>query len=313
MINVIDYAMNNCKTWMALLQHCHRTGIAVTHMEEVSFRERLAAMDIMIVWMLNQEGVPFPTETPLHTAVLCELDGVVDRLVAIEAGKWARVTDSRGKSALHVVAGLVRRMPDERGVRYISSLCQAGGQVNATDVEGRTAMHELMGGIGGTVHMHGLVRRRVRVRGLAGVGRVVTELLKWGGDLYQRDRSGVSVIEMAVAKGLEYGVLVEKSNWVYENVVGGVWRAESGGGNCASMGMWGWLPEEVVWRIVGFLGPRDAVCGLGATCVGLRRLVIARQAWARYSRLVVMAEVRRVMRKFAEGERRGGVSTSMSL
>lgn len=313
MLNVVDYALNNCKTWMALLQHCHRTGIAVPHLGELTFRERLAAMDIMIVWMLDQDGVPLPREAPLHTAVQCELDGVVQRLVAMEGGRWARVVDGRGKSALHVVAGLVQRMPGERGVRYVSSLCRGGGEANATDMEGRTAMHELVGGVGGRVNLYGLVRRRAGIRGLAGVEAVVEELLKWGGDLYHRDRRGVSAIEMAVAKGLGYGVLVDRSNWIFENVVGGRWRAGSSDGNYASMGMWRWLPEEVVWRIVGFLSPRDAVCGLGATCVGLRRTVVAKHAWLGYSRLSVMEEVRRVLRKLAQDDRRGESILPMSL
>lgn len=292
------------------MEHCHRTGIAVPQLGDLTFRERLAAMNLIISWLLAQPDVPCPTETPLHTAISSKFDAVCDALIHCDRS-LVNSLDARGKTPLHVCASLPGRMHTGLATRYIRALVEAGADVNAQDAEGRTPLHELVHSLSVSTPAYGLVRNRRQTRSLGSVREVLDCLLRFGADIYAKDRSGESVLEAAFVRELDYMELALRANWVFEKICRVELNAVAEG---KVGGVWGMLPEEVVMRIVRYLSPMDTVCGLGATCRGLRKIVVSKHVWLGYSLDYSLAAVRGVVRRRGgnanQGEGRGRGSGS---
>lgn len=305
-LSVLDYALNNCRTWLALIQHCQRTGIATSsNMGDFTFRERLSSMSLILVWLLSVPGVPPPNHTPLHTAVSCKFDAVCTALLN-KHPSLATSTDARGKTPLHIACGMSSQMSPTHTVAYIRMLIRMGADINATDVEGRTPLHDLVTSLNVAAPAYGLVRRRRLMTSLSSVLPTLNEMLTNGADLHAPDSKGDSAMDVALACGVDYLVMAMRADWVY----GRICETEYAKGACQDdrvrsvRGMWGTLPEDVVLRILRFLSPKDVVSGIGATCHGLRRVAVSKHLWVRYTTDYSMAAIRESLRRRAEREER---------
>lgn len=196
-------------------------------------------------------------------------------------------------------------MPPAHTVRYIRMLVNAGVDVNAKDVEGKTPLHDLVASLKVTAPAYGLVRRRRLTRSLVSVMPTVNELLINGADVYAKDARGDSPMDVALISGVDYLVLTLRANWVYECICESEYaaRAERDDGVCARVhGLWGTLPDDVVMRIMKFLSPKDVVGGIGATCHALRRVAVSKHLWNHYTTNYSMAVIRESLWRQGEHE-----------
>lgn len=272
-------------------------------MGDFTFRERLSSMSLILVWLLSVPGVPPPKNSPLHTAISCKFDAVCAALLK-KYPVLATSTDARGKTPLHIACGMSSQMSPAHTAAYIRLLIAVGADVNAADVERRTPLHDLVASLNVAAPAYGLVRRRRLLTSLSSVLPTLNEMLINGADMYLRDASGDSAMDVALAGGTDYLVMAIRANWLYERICESEYAArvsaDQGSGRIA--GLWGTLPEEVVMKILRKLSPKDAVGGIGATCHGLRRIAMSKHVWFRYTTNYSMAVIRESLRKRTERE-----------
>lgn len=282
-LSPIAYALANCQTWTALLLHCRRTGIAVPNACDLTFRERLSAMNVILVWLIARPDIRIPSTAPLHLTLACRLDGAASRLLS-RAPWLARSRDSRGKTPLHIVAGLQAGLQSSEAVGMIHSLVAAGADVRVGDWDGATPLHDLVRATGTPTSAHGLTRRRRRGAGcaaaLGAVTPVVDALLAEGARLDAKDGMGLTPLDVAFDTGLDYVGLMRRADLLRDRLCGSEVTARWREKRTNVSGMWGGLPDDVIVRIMSLLSPRDVVTGIGATCTGLRRVTVCDFLWS---------------------------------
>lgn len=278
-LNVISYALANCRIWNDLAAHCRRTGTGIAQVGDLTFNERQSAMNVILRWLLNFPEVEISQGTPLLTALLCHLDDI-PLLLLKRAPHLACVADARGKTPLHVVCTLPSGMSPLVAVKYIRLLTNLGADVSTQDMDGSTPLHEVLHAICQPVAPYGLVRRRGTSLKLESVMPVIDILLAHGASLTTVDGTGANVMNIALCSGLEFIKLIERATKLRERLCGSNisrrWRA------CRRpiSGLWGQLPDDVVIKILSFLSPYDVFSGIGATCTGLRAISTTEYLWS---------------------------------
>lgn len=276
--NVLDYALNNCRTWSALLEHCRRTGIALPHAEDLTFPRRLSSMKAIVAWLLLQPTVSLPKRTPLHTVVICELTEAFDILLK-RAPHLAASVDARGRTPLHTVCSLATYISSDQATRYISQLHAAGADFNACDNDGKTPLHALLAALNDSEPMYGLVRRRRSGNNLSSVVPVVDEMLACGADIYHKDTKRTTAIEFALLSGLDYIVLAQRANLLRERICRAPSARNYASGAAHVSGNMACLSDDILFKIFTYLSPKQVITGVGVTCVGLRRIAVSDDLW----------------------------------
>lgn len=295
----VDYALNNCRIWEALIEHCQRTGSTIQELGYLTFRERLAAMDVIVTWLLQHPETPQPVHAPLHIALSCRYEVSFAKLLELYP-TLVHSLDARGKTPLHVCCALPERLPPSQAARYVRMLADAGANMDAQDADGRTALHDLVSALNVSTPAYGLVRRRQQARSLMSVLPIVNELLTNGASIFVEDARGDTPLDVALASGVDYVVFTMQANWVFEQICGaGLARQYLEGDKQRSFtgGPWDMLPEDIVLRIFRLLSPREVVTGVGATCHALRRIAVSKHLWSRYTSEYTMAVVRMSLRR----------------
>ncbi|CAN8073857.1 unnamed protein product [Agarophyton chilense] len=276
--SVVDYALSNCRTWNALLEHCRRTGIALPHAEDLTFPRRLASMKSIIVWLLAQPSVALPVLAPLHTAVLCELTDAFHILLQ-RAPHLARSVDARGKTPLHLVCALAVYTSSDSALRFVRLLHASAADFNARDADGKTPLHNLVAALSHSQPAYGLVRRRRAGNTLAAVVPLLDELLACGADIHYHDLDGASVMEHALHSGLDYLVIAQRASILRHRMCASPsalkWRHRP----AHVTGIWSCLSEELVCKIFLHLSPKHVATGIGATCSALRKIALSEPLW----------------------------------
>lgn len=306
-VSPISYALANCRTWSALAAHCRRTGIGIADGGELTFRERLTAMNAILAWLVaHTDGVvSMPTDQPLHTAYACRLDTFAMRLL----DRWPRLAvgaDARGRTPLHAVCALdadADTAVAAAAASHVSALARRGADVCARDADEQTPLHTLVNSLQKRVGVsgdYGLTRRGVHAssRSLHMVTSVMDALLLHGASLSMRDRWGRSAPDVALQGGLDYIVLVQRAVVLCERICNCNLTCERhvlrSPRVCARVrGPWGLLPDDLVTKIMSLLSPHDALFGIGATCSALRRVATGKKLWAHLD----MAHCMRAMRQ----------------
>lgn len=275
----VDYALHNCSTWVALLEHCRRTGISFSKAGDLTLRERLTAMNLIISWLLSQPDVVPPTRNPLQVALLCNFHTVAGKLLQNDPS-MARSVDGRGKTPLHVCCLISNRFSQSQSTDMIRLLMRAGADVNAMDSEGRTPLHDLVSSLAQSTPAYGLVRRRrQRHSALASSVNVVDELIFSGADLYAEDNRGITPMNEALSSGIDYLVFAERANRLHDYMCDSSFGKQSSQDYSGITGLFGLLPFDAVIHVLHNLSPRDIATGISATCVGLRRMAVSKHLW----------------------------------
>lgn len=278
-LNVISYALANCLKWNALAAHCRRTGTGVAQVGDLTFSERLSAMNVILRWLLNFPELEISEGTPLLTALFCRLDDVALSLLT-RAPHLACVADERGKTPLHVVCKLPSAMPPTVAVRYIRLLTRLGASVRAQDMGGATPLHEILRAIRKPTAPYGLVRRRGSSLSLESVVPVIDTLLAHGASLITADGTDINVMISILRSGLDFIKLVQRASILRERLCGPIISQRWCACRLPVSGLWGLLPDDVVVKILSFLSPYDVFSGIGATCTALRAISTSKCLWS---------------------------------
>lgn len=274
----VAYALENCRMWSALAEHCRRTGTGVAQVGDLTFYERLSAMNIILKWMLTFPEVSIPDEYPLHTALACRLDDFAHDLLA-RAPSLARLPDARGKTPMHVVCALPSATPPALAARHVRGLVRLGADAAAADYDGSTPLHEVVRAVRQPVAPYGLIRRRGVQLSLERVVPIIDVLLVHGASLSAIDGMGSTALEIALLSGLDYVIIVQRAALLRERLCGldivQRWRPRLR----PVSGIWGTLPDDVIVKIMSLLSPYDVAAGLGATCCGLRAVSTSEFLW----------------------------------
>lgn len=297
-LSPVSYALANCEAWQAVAAHCIRTGIALEPLGGCTFRERIFAMNAIISWLLQQPEVEIPEGRPLHLALACGLDQAA--MMMCRRAPWlTRTTDSRGKTALHILCGLPSGIKAADAARMVCTFAHSGADCTAPDLEGATPLHDLIKVSATPVSFHGLTCRRRCVNGIEYVRPVLDTLLAHGARLDARDNSGRCPVDLALHEGLDYIGLMRRAALLRECLVRNDDMIEEkrdvqlgvvGEADCAKKkdvvvceprptGVFGLLPDDAVIKIMSFLTPCDIVRGIAETCQSLRRVASSNDLW----------------------------------
>lgn len=293
-VTPVDYALDLCTTWLALQDHCQRTGVSILYGGNLTFRERLKSMSGILQFLLSHPGTPRPTQSPLHIAIRCDFGNVVQLLLQ-QSPELACSRDTGWKTPLHTCCASVVRISAASVVRYVGALIREGADINARDNDNRTPLYDLVACLTASAPSYGLARTRARIPSLLTAEPVIDALVAAGADLCAGDKREVSPIELAFATGLDYQVLVRSGDRVYRSVCNGHnWSTRDGNRRVAS-GLFGRLPHDVILNIFSKLSPQDAVLGVGSTCGALRGLATSEHIWGHLQLDYTMDFVRRAI------------------
>ncbi|PXF43802.1 hypothetical protein BWQ96_06423 [Gracilariopsis chorda] len=294
--SILDYALNNCRTWNALLEHCRRTGIALPHAEDLTFPRRLSSMKSIVVWLLLQPNVSLPKQTPLHTAVVCELTEAFEILLK-RAPHLAASVDTRGRTPLHTVCAFAVYTSCDQVIRYISQLHAAGADFNACDRDGKTPLRSLLSALNESEPVYGLVRRRRSGNNLSSMVPVLDELLACGADIYHNDAKGSTAIELALISGLDYIVLAQRANLLRDRICRSPSARNYASAAAHVSGNMACLSDDLLFKIFTYLSPKQVITGVGVTCVGLRRIAVSDELWRHLETARCLALLRSSLRR----------------
>lgn len=295
----VDYALELCRRWQSMQEHCERTGVLEGAPGFLTIRQRLLSMSSIIEWLIEQPGAPLPSTHALHTVISCQFSSVAEILLKRDAS-FAKHKDARGKTPLHIACRMAVRISSPELLRYIRMLRDADAHVNATDNEGLTPLHDLVLSFTSSRRRYGLARTRMIHSPLSTMQNVAEYLIAEGANLYAHDNDGVSPLELALNEGLDYVVLVKSAERVFMCVCRNrTYRVnrEDDEHIWTRMGYFESLPAEVIFRILSHLSPREAVTGIACTCKALHALATSDTVWRHLSTASGMLLAREAVRK----------------
>lgn len=287
----LEHALGLARLWNSLLVHCERTGAVVSPPGMLGARHRLAATGTMVEWLVTPPNAPNASPDALQAAIQCNYMCVAQQLVKRNPA-LAVTPGARDRSPLHVAMRLAARASPEDVLAYAKLLRKAGASFHTKNADGATPLHELVAALAVARRARSLERARVPRASLRTVQSTIEFAVQEGADLFAVDHTGITPLEAAIRERLDYLVFVRAADAVYRRIC-----SRRRIPPVASMGMFDALPHDIMLRIISELSPRDAVCGIGATCVTLRTLVKTEFTWKRLSKRTCMARARSFLRK----------------
>lgn len=296
-ISPLDYALQLISDCSAVLDHCDRSGVPDTSMwsphaasQPLSLRGRLSALAHICVMMLEMpefEALPKPKPCSLLLALQARLAPLSMALLRKYPELAATRMRQSQKTSLHLLTssiGSARSAWLEFSCVIANEILESG-LVFASDVDvgGRNALHDLCAGLSSSSQPLGLFGLTPRSRSsLQGVTPLVQLLISHGALPCHQDFSGETPIGIAV-RSLDYTTLLVVADKIFQDIVEAHsdLRCENSIQSLPPPGASSLhsLPEDVIRLVVTFSSPRDAICGVGASCRSLRRIALSPELW----------------------------------